>query len=152
MYESVDRVLELIVQVQPEKLTALGEVPLNWIVAILTEIKGRFSRVCVRSGSTVLPREPSLEEVERLPLLEITGSLSKVSDNIVCWGEIVAGQLQMNVCVREDMLNLLNKKSLKHPNGQELVANDPALFQKAVRKVVRLNRSSVKLPQFPSRK
>ncbi len=68
-----DGVLEYIVQIKPEEVRAMQERSVAFpngqedVSNIPRELVGRIARVVVRIGNEVLPRTPSLEELERMP-------------------------------------------------------------------------------------
>jgi hypothetical protein len=75
-----DGVLEYIVQINPEKLLAMQQRSVKFpsgqetVSNMPRELVGRASRVVVRIGNEILPRVPSLEQLEREP--RITDPLS----------------------------------------------------------------------------
>lgn len=60
-----DGVLEYIVQVAPDQIEMLTKYGQEKSSAMPPELVGRVARIVVRIGSTVLPRTPTLQEIER---------------------------------------------------------------------------------------
>jgi hypothetical protein len=70
-----DGKLEYIVQISPEKSNFLVQNGKEQLSSVPPEIAARLSRVVVRVGTEVLPRTPSLAEIERLvPLVNQGGT------------------------------------------------------------------------------
>lgn len=64
-----DGFLEYIVQINPDKKRAMETLSVENASNMPPQLVGRASRVVVRFGNDILPREPSLEELERTPRL-----------------------------------------------------------------------------------
>ncbi len=70
-----DGVLEYIVQINPDKKRAMEQRSVQFpngqenVSNMPRELVGRASRVVIRFGTEILPREPSLQELERSPRL-----------------------------------------------------------------------------------
>lgn len=70
-----DGALEYIVQINPDKKRAMEQRSVAFpngqenVSDMPAELVGRASRVVVRFGTEILPREPSLQELERMPRL-----------------------------------------------------------------------------------
>ncbi|MDX1928618.1 MAG: hypothetical protein SFV81_18955 [Pirellulaceae bacterium] len=64
-----DGFLEYIVQINPDKKRAMETLNVENASNMPPQLVGRASRVVVRFGNDILPREPSLQELERTPRL-----------------------------------------------------------------------------------
>lgn len=152
--DQIDGILEFVIQIpplaDPEGKKAAENILQESKAVVPTELKGRYGRIVIRGGTELLPREPSLIELERSPILSLHFAEGENQDRLG-WQLDKDNQLQIIVSIHKNILQVLQATNNTFPKGQELVTHIPtAVGERASSVLVQITELQVKPARSPN--